>query len=272
MENGDGIDERADAAPAAEADAQAPPEEASGVEAEAPAGGDDHRLVSIVESLLFASGEPVPLRRLVEILGGPSAGEVRRAVQALVASCAGHDRGVRVVEVAGGYQLRTARENAEWVNALFRERPRRLGRAALETLAIIAYRQPITRAEIEAIRGVDIEAVLATLLRRELVAVCGRKETVGRPLLYETTTTFLELFGLRDLAELPTLKDLPAVGMEHADERGATTDGTGSPLAEAPQSGGGDLAAEGGGADSDREDPRQRPGGDGAGDEGGPAD
>ena len=110
--------------------------------------------------------------------------------------------------MAGGYQFRTARENAEWVRAVFRDKPARLGRAALETLAIIAYKQPATRAEIEAIRGVDVDGVVTTLLARRLIKIAGRKEAVGRPLLYSTTPEFLEAFGLKDLKELPSLKEL----------------------------------------------------------------
>ena len=170
---------------------------------------DEDRLASILESVLFAAGEPLPLKRLVEVLDGPTPAEVRSALRVVGERLETSGRGVRLLEVAGGYQLRTARENAEWVRAVFRDKPRKLGRAALETLAVIAYRQPITRAEVEAVRGVDIDAVLSTLLQRTLVQVVGRKEAVGRPILYGTTESFLELFGFRDLSELPTLKELP---------------------------------------------------------------
>ena len=119
-------------------------------------------------------------------------------------------RGIRLVEVAGGYQFRTAPEHAEWVRRLFQQRPWRLTRATLETLAIVAYKQPITRAEIEAIRGVDVDSVLASLLARKLVKIVGRKDVIGRPLLYGTTRQFLEVFGLRDLAALPGLSEVAA--------------------------------------------------------------
>ena len=180
---------------------------------------DENRLASILESVLFATGEPIPLRRLVEILEGPSPAEVRGALRALSERLESSGRGVCLAEVAGGYQLRTTRENAEWVRTAFRDKPRRLGRAALETLAVIAYRQPVTRAEIEAIRGVDIEAVVTTLLQRGVVKVAGRKESVGRPILYGTSEVFLELFGFRDLSELPKLKELPQAAEVNQDEQ-----------------------------------------------------
>lgn len=165
-------------------------------------------LASIVESLLFAAGSPVPFRRLVEVLAGPSAAEVREALELLRHDYAPGKRGIQLVEVAGGYQLRTAREHAVWVRALLQEKPQRLGRAALETLAIVAYKQPVTKAEIESIRGVECDGPLNTLLSRRLIKIAGRKETVGRPLLYATTSEFLETFGLKDLNDLPALQEL----------------------------------------------------------------
>ena len=110
--------------------------------------------------------------------------------------------------MAGGWQLRTPAEHGPWVRRLLRERPPRLSRPTLETLAIVAYRQPCTRLEIEAVRGVDAEAVLTTLIERRLVRIVGRKEAPGRPLLYATTREFLEVFGLPDLNALPPLRDL----------------------------------------------------------------
>lgn len=183
------------------------------------------RLVSILESVLFAAGAPVTIKRLIEILGGPRRGpskdEVAAAMARLAEEYAPGQRGIQLVEVSGGYQLRTARENAEWVRAIFRERPSRLGRAAMETLAIIAYRQPATRAEIEAVRGVDADAAINTLLSRRLVKIAGRMEAIGRPLLYATTAEFLETFGLKDLAELPSLRELGPVLDEEAIQRAA---------------------------------------------------
>ena len=174
------------------------------------------RLANVIESVLFAAGAPVTVKRLLEILSpsrrkGPKAPEVQAAIEQLREEFAPGKRGIQLIEVGGGYQFRTARENAEWVRAVFRDKPARLGRAALETLAIVAYKQPATRADIESVRGVDAEAALSTLLSRRLVRICGRKEAVGRPLLYSTTPEFLEAFGLKDLKELPSLKELGPV-------------------------------------------------------------
>jgi len=236
------------------------------------------RLESIIESVLFAAGTPVGLRRLVQLLDGPTSKEVVAAIARLQQQYEGIGRGLRLVEVAGGYQFRTAPENADWVRTLLREKPARIGRATLETLAIIAYKQPVTRAEIEAIRGVDVEGALTSLLTKRLIKIAGRKETVGRPLLYVTTPEFLEVFGLKDLNDLPTIKELPSGEPSNDTAESSLAPEAGEPsadagaTAEAVESGGGELAADGGGIDPRGQGSDQRPDRDGAGDEGGPAD
>jgi segregation and condensation protein B len=223
----------------------------------------DERLITILESVLFACAEPITLARLSEVVAGPSRRELRSALAALMERAERERRGVRLVEVAGGYQFRTAPEHAEWVRRLFQQRPWRLTRATLETLAIVAYKQPITRAEIEAIRGVDVDSVIASLLARKLVKIVGRKEVIGRPLLYGTTRQFLEVFGLRDLAELPALTEVAAAMPESVGAGAAGGEETwsaddrqdeGHPPAEAA-GGLGDLLAPGSGSD-DTERPR----------------
>jgi segregation and condensation protein B len=173
---------------------------------------DEHpgtdRLQAIVESLLFAAAAPVPLARLVQALDGHDRREVAAAVRRLGETYEREGRGLRVVEVAGGYQIRTVPEHGPWVRRLLGGKPPRLSRPMLETLAIIAYRQPCTRPEIEAIRGVDVDAVVTTLLERRMIRIMGRKEAPGRPILYGTTPDFLEVFGLPDLEALPPLRDL----------------------------------------------------------------
>src|SRR5436190_15910968 len=184
-------------------------EPANGNGAHAPAADDDvGRTASVLESLLFAAGGPVPVARLVEALEGPGRAEIVRALEWMAGRYEREGRGLRLVQVAGGWQLRTPAEHGPWVRRLLRERPARLSRPLLETLAIVAYRQPCTRLEIEAVRGVDAEAVLTTLIERRLVRIVGRKEAPGRPLLYATTREFLEVFGLPDLNALPPLRDL----------------------------------------------------------------
>lgn len=166
------------------------------------------QLKSILESLLFASEGPITIHRLGEVLEGVERSEISSVLQELQAEYDASGRGLRLAEVAGGHQMQTARENADWVKKLYRDRPQRMSRATLETLAIVAYKQPITRAEIEAIRGVDVDGVVATLLDRRLIRIVARKDVPGRPFLYGTTPEFLQLFNLKDLSHLPTLKEM----------------------------------------------------------------
>ena len=163
-------------------------------------------LKPLVEALLFGADGPLRLDRLAEVL------EVERsvavaAVEALAAEYEAQPRGFFLQEVAGGYQLRTRPEFAEYLRRLGRTRPFKFSRPALETLAIIAYRQPVTRTEVEYLRGVDSGSVLKTLLDKHLVRILGKKDVPGKPAIYGTTREFLELFGLPDLAALPTLKE-----------------------------------------------------------------
>lgn len=238
----------------------------------------DERLLGILESVLFACGEPITLGRLMEVIAGPTRAELRAGLTALAARTEQDRRGIRLVEVAGGYQFRTAPEHAEWVRRLFQQRPWRLTRATLETLAIIAYKQPITRAEVEAIRGVDVDSVIASLLARKLVKIVGRKDVIGRPLLYGTTRQFLEVFGLRDLAALPGLSEVAgampdsvAAGAAGGDENTWSTDDRqdeGPPPAEVARGLGDVLAPGGGDADPERASDRERNDGHDPGDAG----
>ena len=168
-------------------------------------------LKSIVESLLFVAEGPLTLQRLTEVIDGADKKEILAALAQFKSDLEINRRGLRVVEVAGGFQLRTPKENAEWVKKYLGGRPARMGRATLETLAIIAYRQPVTKAEVEAIRGVDVDGVVNTLVERNLIRAVGRKDVPGRPFLFATTPEFLQLFNLKDLSELPTLKEMDEI-------------------------------------------------------------
>lgn len=170
--------------------------------------GDQRR---IVEALVLAASEPIPAAKLAAIVPACSTGEARELVAELNAEYEAQGRGFEIVEVAGGYQIRTRPDLAPWLRELQPRRTVRLSRAALETLAVIAYKQPITRAEIEHVRGVDAGAVVRTLLERDLVRIAGHREIPGRPMLYATTKRFLELFGLASLEDLPTLRDLQEI-------------------------------------------------------------
>ncbi len=160
----------------------------------------------IIEAILFVFGQSVPFRRIQEVLPGLDAPTARRLIQELNDDYAAGRRAFHIQEVAGGYQLATHEDLAPWVKkALERPKPDSVSVAAMETLAIIAYRQPMTKAEIEAVRGVDVSASLETLLERQFIRTAGRKESPGRPYLYATTNEFLRHFGLRSLEALPTM-------------------------------------------------------------------
>jgi segregation and condensation protein B len=170
-------------------------------------------LKPIIEALIFVSESPVTAEQIAEAL------DVEKPVvipllRQLCSDYATDQRGIVLVETAGGFQLRTRPEYAEWVRRLSRNKPFRFSRAALETLAIIAYRQPIIRAEIEYLRGVDSGGVLKTLLDKHLVRILGKKDVPGRPMIYGTSRDFLELFGLNDLSGLPTLKEFNELALE----------------------------------------------------------
>lgn len=165
-------------------------------------------LASALEALLFVASEPVPPERLAACLQC-SPEELAEALHALQRRLDETGSGLQLMHIAGGYQLCTRPVFAEVVSRYLAREPSKLSRAALETLAIIAYRQPITQPEIEAIRGVGCTSVLRTLLDRDLICEAGRKATVGRPILYATTQSFLHYFAIKDLSELPPL-EVPA--------------------------------------------------------------
>lgn len=169
---------------------------------------EETELKAAVEALLFVSGEPLPLKRIEEAVEGAEKGAIREAIGALIESCRADDRGLQIVEIAGGFQLVTKPGVSPYVKALEKiKAPSRLSKSALEALAVIAYKQPVTRGEVEAIRGVDSSNVVRTLLDRRIIRIVGRREGLGRPMLYGTTSGFLEYFGMRDLSQLPALKD-----------------------------------------------------------------
>lgn len=168
---------------------------------------EDREVKSIIESILFIAGEPLTIDALKDIveLDIP---EIERLVNELISEYSLKNSGLFILEVAGGVQMVTNPASAPWIKKLLATAvPTRLSQQSLETLAIIAYKQPIIKAEIEAIRGVNSDGVVKTLLERRLIKILGRKEVPGRPLMYGTTKDFLQSFGLKDLSELPTLKE-----------------------------------------------------------------
>lgn len=163
---------------------------------------------SVIEALLFVAGEPLAPSALKGVAEMPEA-EIKQILEELAAEYRERNGGMRIVEIANGYQMVTNPDSARWIRK-FRNAntSNKLSMPALETLAIVAYNQPIIKAEIEQIRGVNSDGVIKTLLERRLIKIMGRKEMPGRPLLYGTTREFLQYFGLKDLTELPTIKEL----------------------------------------------------------------
>lgn len=186
--------------------------------------GEFEELEGVIEALLLASTQPVPKQRLVEVIQQETPGvkpaAVSKALKRLRKRYEDPDRplgrGFRIEEVGGGLQFRTEADFGPYVRRILAARPQRLSKPALETLAIVAYRQPVTKPEIEAVRGVDVGAVLKQLLERDLVRILGKRDEVGRPIIYGTTPYFLEFFGLKSLAELPTLREFHELDEEHA--------------------------------------------------------
>ena len=174
---------------------------------------DVRELKAILEAVLFVSPEPVPVARLMSIVGTVSKSEVVQALDILAHDLDQEGRGIQLVQVAGGYRLVTKQESGPWLKRMDKAKAaQKLSRSALESLAIIAYKQPLVRAEIEEIRGVETSSVLRTLCERKLVRIVGRKDVPGRPIMYGTTKFFLEHFGLQDLTQLPPLREFKELG------------------------------------------------------------
>jgi segregation and condensation protein B len=174
---------------------------------------DRDALKAQLEAIIYVSEEPVTLGQLEKVLPEVTREELRAVLQELIEASRSPARGVEIRQVAGGYRMYTKAEHHEAVRKFVRSQkpPLRLSLQALETLAVIAYKQPVTLPEIKAIRGVDPESALATLLEKGLIVTAGRKEAVGRPILYRTSKEFLLRFGLKDLNELPTLEEFEAL-------------------------------------------------------------
>ncbi len=222
---------------------------------------DPARLRAVVQSLLLVADRSLTPAELAEALGpGVPAAAVREAVEEWMEELSAGAAGIRVLRVAGGYRLRTDPASAPWVRRFTGRRPVRLSRAALESLAIVAYRQPVTRAEVDSVRGVDSSVVLRSMLEKDLLRIVGRKDEPGRPMLYGTTRTFLEVFGLDRLADLPSLKEFTDLALSEQaelfadDSLGAAVDDPGGAVADDPGGEGGDPPPEGAGeGNEDRE-------------------
>lgn len=183
-------------------------------------------LKKIIESLLFVSEDPITAESICKAAGNREITEVRTALDELIEEYRDRDGGFYLAGVAGGYQFKTPPENTEWIKRLIQPNTPRMSKAALETLAIIAYKQPVIRADIEHIRGVDTGGVIRMLLERKLLRVLGHKEIPGRPLIYATTKLFLQVFDLKNLKDLPSPKEIEDMALEsgsatiHSDKAG----------------------------------------------------
>ena len=168
-------------------------------------------LESILEAILFSASKPIILRKLHKGLSEYTPLEIQAALQGLMATYSAPGRAVEIVEVSAGYQMRTKPDYRDWVKRFVKEKDVGLTRAVMETLAVIAYRQPIAKREIDGLRGVDSIRCIRQLLDRRLIEIAGRNREPGKAMVFQTTKKFLELFGLRDVADLPTVKELEAL-------------------------------------------------------------
>jgi segregation and condensation protein B len=174
---------------------------------------------AVIEALVFASDAPLALEKICIILSGVEKSEIKEALEKLVLEYNERQGGIYLQEVAGGFQFRTRPEISPWVKKLKSTKPHSLSPQAMETLAIIAYKQPIVKSEIESIRGVDVGAPLKGLLDKKLVRIVGRKDVPGKPIIYGTTRKFLEVFNLKDLLDLPNLRELKELNQHQEFEK-----------------------------------------------------
>jgi len=181
---------------------------------------DKDSLKPIIESIIFAAESAISFEKIFGVLEGEEKAAVKAALGELIEDYRNKAGGFYIEEVASGYQFRTNPEFAPWLRRFFKIGMQKISKAAMETLAVTAYKQPVTRGEIEGIRGVDSGGVLATLMEKRFIKIVGRKEVPGRPVVYGTTKEFLETFELRDLSCLPSLKDLKKMEEEYAQEQG----------------------------------------------------
>ncbi len=181
---------------------------------------DKARLKTVIESLIFSTNSALTVERIAGVIEGVDKNSIREAIKELSDEHRNGQRGILIEEAGGGFLFRTNPECAPWIRRLLKLSGQRLSKAAMECLAIIAYKQPLTKAEIEAIRGVDSTQVLSTLLEKRFTKIVGRKDAPGRPSVYGTTREFLETFDLKDLSCLPSLKDIERMEVEDGEARG----------------------------------------------------
>jgi len=184
-----------------------------------------NEIKSLLEALIFVSPAPIGIKKILEVVGDSfPKKDVEAALSQLLKEYETPERGLYLQEVADGFQFRTKPRFSEWIKRLKKISPARLSKASLETLAIIAYKQPATRGEVERLRGVEVDGIIRTLLEKNLIHIVGRKEVPGRPILYGTTHRFLELFELKNLSSLPTLEEIKALNADLMENETDETD------------------------------------------------
>jgi len=182
---------------------------------------EENNLKSAIEALIFASDSPITIEQMKKVLGGPDAASINKIIAELKNEYAGQNRGIRVIEIAGGFQMITNSDFAPFLKKLFKNRSSdKLSKPALESLAIIAYKQPLTKGEIESLRNVNVDGVMKSLMDKNLIRVCGRKKIPGRPFVFGTTREFLEHFGLKSLADLPKMEDFTVLAQRQEEIQG----------------------------------------------------
>ena len=176
---------------------------------------EENNLKSAVEAIIFASEKPVTLEQIKKVLDNPDYGELRKIIEGLKSEYQEQNRGFRITEIAGGFQMNACTAFAPFLRKLFKNRGAdKLSKPALESLAIIAYKQPLTKSEIESLRNVNVDGVMKNLVDKNLIRICGRKKIPGRPFVFGTTREFLEHFGLKSLEDLPKIEDFTALAQE----------------------------------------------------------
>jgi len=180
---------------------------------------EENNLKSAIEALIFASEKPITVEQIKKVLGGLDTLSINKIVFELKNDYQAQNRGMRVVEIAGGFAMITCSDFAPFLKKLFKNRySDKLSKPALESLAIIAYKQPLTKSEIESLRNVNVDGVIKSLMDKNLIRICGRKKVSGRPFVYGTTGEFLEHFGLKSLQDLPKMEDFTVLVQEKEDE------------------------------------------------------
>ncbi|MDD3345469.1 MAG: SMC-Scp complex subunit ScpB [Candidatus Omnitrophica bacterium] len=176
---------------------------------------EENNFKSAIEALIFASDKPITVEQIKKVLDISDGANVRKAIEELCSEYEAQNRGLRIIEIAGGFQMIAATSFSPFLKKLFKCRlSEKLSKPALESLAIIAYKQPLTKAEIESLRNVNVDGVMKSLLEKNMIRICGRKKVPGRPFVFGTTRQFLEHFGLKSLADLPKMDDFTAMAKE----------------------------------------------------------